>query len=149
MRSVWRWKSSAASSTDFYRSRCTAGWCRTGRRSADRRSKGDRQSGGQGLRQLQAGHRRIVGFDYPILGQVGDRRFTQRHAALQSKNIHPFFAIQQEVNHFRRRLRVFVDLPIDNICAGLKNSPASVAPGSIGYSPAPASPAASGYRNIC
>jgi hypothetical protein len=43
----------------------------------------------------------------PVLGQVGDRRFAQRHAALQSQNIHPFFAVQQEVNHFRRRLRVF------------------------------------------
>ena len=59
------------------------------------------------MRQLQAGHRRIVGFDDPVLGQVGDRRFAQRHATLQTQNIHPFFTVQQEVNQFRRRLRVF------------------------------------------
>lgn len=104
---------------------------------------------GRDCASFQARHRRIVGLDDPVLGQVVDRRFTQWYSTLQSENIHPFFTVQQEVNHFRRRLRVFVDLPIDNICAGLKNSPASVAPGSIGYSPAPASPAASGYRNIC
>lgn len=62
--------------------------------------RGDRQSGGQGLRQLQAGHRRIVGFDYPILGQVGDRRFTQRHAALQSKNIHPSLLFSRKLITF-------------------------------------------------
>lgn len=107
MRSVWRWKSSAASSTDFTVVDVLQGGAELGDDLRIVEVRGDRQSGGQGLRQLQAGHRRIVGFDYPILGQVGDRRFTQRHAALQSKNIHPFFAVQQEVNHFRRRLRVF------------------------------------------